>query len=267
MDNGGKLTACTDPDTVKDSGDNMSACTSLVIDGAIRNIIADTLEFGCQRYDKIEFSSPKETLVRCTPGWKATWQWDRPTECNLCEDIGFTVKYGCGYELLAENAEHLVGFTNMVPNWKACSELCEMNGECRAWNFDNSAAAGGPSTGECKLYSNVSDSTEKKCGVPTVENSVSGQLCVDAKVCDARICEDCDATGYSKAAACTYSDDFNLGFTFENILTYSDCLSKCDHTPGCLGVTYFTKFMTANEANSPMSCVLKGHSQSSKNLY
>ena len=257
VDNDGKAASCAKADLTD------KKCESATIDASIRNILADTLEFGCQRFDSIEFTSPKETFVRCTPGWKATWDWDRPSECNLCEDMGFTVEYGCGYKL---GEVPLASSSDGVANWQACSESCKAAsvnaGGCSAWHFDDA-----DSLGKCRHFDAVNDLTDKVCNKPTVSDSVAGKNCDDEQVCEARICEDCDATGYTKAAACTYSSDFDLPngvttFKFDNILTYTDCIAKFDGTPNCFGVTYFTKFVsTANQAAqgvAPMTCIPKG---------
>ena len=68
VDKDGADVLCTNADTAADDASNNPACTSATIDTTIKSIITDMIEFGCQRYDKIEFSSPKETFVRCTPG-------------------------------------------------------------------------------------------------------------------------------------------------------------------------------------------------------
>ena len=36
---------------------------------------------------------PDETLIRCGYGCEATFNWQRPPSCNLCEETGFTVEY------------------------------------------------------------------------------------------------------------------------------------------------------------------------------
>ena len=44
-------------------------------------------------YGNLIIVQPDETLIRCGFGCEATFNWQRPPSCNLCEETGFTVEY------------------------------------------------------------------------------------------------------------------------------------------------------------------------------
>ena len=63
VDNKGELVTCL-------QSVGQSCTVEGDVDSSLSQIIKDTKEYGCHRYDKIEFSSPKETLIRCVDGYK-----------------------------------------------------------------------------------------------------------------------------------------------------------------------------------------------------
>ena len=69
-------------------------------------IIRHHVEYGCNRMDKIEFISPRETLLRCKAGSEPQYQYTRPSKCNMCEETGMTKEYGCAY-FKDDNGKHI----------------------------------------------------------------------------------------------------------------------------------------------------------------
>ena len=51
----------------------------------MREIIRHHVEYGCKRMDKIEFTAPKEVLIRCEAGCEPTYKYTRPSK------VGFKV--------------------------------------------------------------------------------------------------------------------------------------------------------------------------------
>ena len=89
---------------------DITECDADQVHVAMTNLIRDLEEYGCKENDEIVFTQvnsilykrfflnqiifqPDETLIRCGFGCEATFNWQRPPSCNLCEETGFTVEY------------------------------------------------------------------------------------------------------------------------------------------------------------------------------
>ena len=49
----------------------------------MREIIRHHVEYGCKRMDKIEFTAPKEVLIRCESGCEPTYKYTRPSKVSF----------------------------------------------------------------------------------------------------------------------------------------------------------------------------------------
>ena len=49
----------------------------------MREIIRHHVEYGCKRMDKIEFTAPKEVLIRCESGCEPTYKYTRPSKVGF----------------------------------------------------------------------------------------------------------------------------------------------------------------------------------------
>ena len=90
-----------------------------IIDVTMREIIRHHVEYGCKRMDKIEFTAPKEVLIRCQEGCEPQYRYTRPSKCNLCEETGMTKEPQCNYYFdPADNAakEELYANVSLVLN-------------------------------------------------------------------------------------------------------------------------------------------------------
>ena len=77
----------------------------VVTDFTMKEIIRHHVEYGCKRMDKIEFTAPKEVLIRCQEGCEPQYRYTRPSKCNLCEETGMTKEPQCNYYFdAADNA-------------------------------------------------------------------------------------------------------------------------------------------------------------------
>ena len=53
------------------------------VDKTMREIIRHHVEYGCKRMDKIEFTAPKEVLIRCEAGCEPTYKYTRPSKVSF----------------------------------------------------------------------------------------------------------------------------------------------------------------------------------------
>ena len=53
------------------------------VDKTMREIIRHHVEYGCKRMDKIEFTAPKEVLIRCESGCEPTYKYTRPSKVGF----------------------------------------------------------------------------------------------------------------------------------------------------------------------------------------
>ena len=139
-----------------------------VVDKTMREIIRHHVEYGCKRMDKIEFTAPKEVLIRCQAGCEPTYKYTRPSKCNTCEESGMTKEYGCMY------ADEVNALLNTVPaaTFEDCTALCMADTTCESVKWTEAIS---PMVSECKMFSESVDTNDKTCSIPDV---IGGRKCL-----------------------------------------------------------------------------------------
>ena len=148
-------------------------------------IIRHHIEYGCNRNDKIEFSAPKEVLVRCKAGSEPQYQYTRPSKCNMCEETGMTKEYGCAY-FKNIGGSHIDAYD--AANWNLCAAGCMHNALCESafWEED---------TRICFLVGDQSiDTADKTCNHAGI---IGGRKCHAERECVPLVCDMCAAHGFT----------------------------------------------------------------------
>ena len=133
------------------------------VDRTMREIIRHHVEYGCKRMDKIEFTAPKEVLIRCQSGCEPTYKYTRPSKCSTCEENGMTKEYGCVY---ADEANALLN-TAQAATFELCTELCMGNTVCESVKWTETIT-------ECKMFTSSWDTNDKTCSIADV---IGGRKC------------------------------------------------------------------------------------------
>ena len=147
-------------------------------------IIRHHIEYGCNRNDKIEFSAPKEVLVRCKAGSEPQYQYSRPSKCNMCEETGMTKEYGCAYFINNGNQQIAV---LPADNWEDCSYSCMLEPACESASWHEGLKT-------CILLEQSFDTADKDCNNPGV---IGGRKCHAERECAPLVCDKCAEHGFT----------------------------------------------------------------------